>query len=373
MDEGPNGIRLGSVRYPCDAVRRQQRCEQVPDFCISFLPPLEGVLIAHSHARFLYPLGSIDGDSAFAEVPVRFTGIVWRPEIGMKLQGTITLCSPSHVSLLLYDTFNAAISAPHIPASMWEFVYYSDVGEVQRVDAKDRSVGFWRNKESGERLGGKNHTLQFSVISMTVANQMLSLHGSLLQDPFSVPPPRPGTLSFDQAMGTMEPMDEETSEEVPMPRRVRWEDSDEEDEQKDDQQQDNNLVEGVVENETDPEHGNNQMNGENNQRSMENEVSQEQEPLATGSLEGDESTSKIKKKDRKKEKEKETISAKEMKEEKKKDKKAKKKDQSEHGAKDASPEPKKTKGSKEKSRKHKHHDAEKESEPASSKRSRRDA
>ena len=370
MDEGPNGIRLGSVRYPCDAVRRQQRCEQVPDVCISFLPPLEGVLIAHSHARFLYPLGSIDGDSAFAEVPVRFTGIVWRPEIGMKLQGTITLCSPSHVSLLLYDTFNAAISAPHIPASMWEFVYYSDVGEVQRVDAKDRSVGFWRNKESGERLGGKNHTLQFSVISMTVANQMLSLHGSLLQDPFSVPPPRPGTLSFDQAMGTMEPMDEETNEEAPMPRRVRWEDSDEEDEQKDDQQQDNNSVEGVEEDETDPKDGNNEMNGENEQSSMENEASQE--PLATRSLEDDESASKIKKKDRKKEQEKETISAKEMKEEKKKDKKAKKKDRSEHGAKDASPEPKKAKGSKEKSRKHKHHDAEKESESTSSKRSRRD-
>lgn len=58
---------------------------------------------------------------------------------------------------------------------------------------------------------------------------MLSLHGSLLSDPFSVPPPQPGTMSFDQAIGSTEPMEEEKTEETaPKPRRVRWEDSDEE-------------------------------------------------------------------------------------------------------------------------------------------------
>lgn len=203
--------------------------EQLDTLVMRFVPQLEGVLLAHADAKLLSKLGSIDGDSAFAEVPVRFTCFVWRPEVGMSVKGTITLSSPSHVSLLLYDTFNAAVSAPHIPADAWEFVHYSDVGESQRQDAKDRSVGFWQNKETGQRLGGQDNTLTFCVISMTVANQMLSLHGSLLSDPFSVPPPQPGTMSFDQAIGSTEPMEEEKTEETaPKPRRVRWEDSDEE-------------------------------------------------------------------------------------------------------------------------------------------------
>ena len=174
--------------------------EQLDTLVMRFVPQLEGVLLAHADAKLLSKLGSIDGDSAFAEVPVRFTCFVWRPEVGMSVKGTITLSSPSHVSLLLYDTFNAAVSAPHIPADAWEFVHYSDVGESQRQDAKDRSVGFWQNKETGQRLGGQDNTLTFCVISMTVANQMLSLHGSLLSDPFSVPPPQPGTMSFDLSL-----------------------------------------------------------------------------------------------------------------------------------------------------------------------------
>lgn len=204
--------------------------EQLDTLVMRFIPQLEGVLLAHSDAKLLSRIGAIDGDSAFAEVPVRFTCFVWRPEIGMLVKGTITLSSPSHVSLLLYDTFNAAISAPHIPMDTWEFMHYSDVGESKRQDAKDRSVGFWKNKETGQRLGGQEHTLTFCVISMTVANQMLSLHGSLLNDPFSVPPPQPGTMSFDRAIGSTEPMEEEdeTEEAAPKPRRVRWEDSDEE-------------------------------------------------------------------------------------------------------------------------------------------------
>lgn len=206
--------------------------EQLDTLVMRYVPQLKGVLLTHSNVKFLGQMGHIDGDSAFFVAPTSFSSLVWRPQIGMVLRGTITLSSPSHVSLLLYDTFNAAISAPHLPASDWEFVSYTDVGEAQRRDAKDRSVGLWRHKQSGERLGGDDGSLAFTVISMTVANQMLSLHGSLLAEPFSVPPPRPGSLSFDQALGVLEEektdKDEEEEASVQQPRRVRWEDSDEE-------------------------------------------------------------------------------------------------------------------------------------------------
>lgn len=204
--------------------------EQLDTLVMRYIPQLEGVLITHSNAKFLRTVGDIDGDAAVAEAPVSFTALVWRPEIGMALEGMMTLSLPSHVSLLLYDTFNAAISAAHLPASEWEFVHYSDAGESHRRSLTDRSIGFWRHKATRERLGGNDGRLTFSVISMTVAHQMLSLHGSLLADPFSVPPPRPGSLTFEQSLSAAEPMEEEPEEEtVPAPRRVRWEDdSDEE-------------------------------------------------------------------------------------------------------------------------------------------------
>ncbi|WFD26716.1 hypothetical protein MNAN1_001701 [Malassezia nana] len=203
--------------------------EQLDTLVMRYIPQLEGVLIAHSHVKFLRALGDIDGNSASAEAPVKFTALVWRPEIGMALEGTINLSLPSHVSLLLYGTFNAAISSAHLPASEWEFVHYSDAGEGQQRSFTDRSIGFWRHKTTRQRLGNDDGRLTFSVISMTVAHQMLSLHGSLLEDPFSVPPPRPGSLSFEQSLSTTEPMEEVQEEPVPAPRRVRWEDdSDEE-------------------------------------------------------------------------------------------------------------------------------------------------
>ena len=204
--------------------------EQLDTLVMRYIPQLEGVLVTHSNAKFLRALGDIDGDAAFAAAPVSFTALVWRPEIGMALQGTMSLSLPSHVSLLLYDTFNAAISAAHLPASEWEFVHYSDAGESHRRSLTDRSIGFWRHKVTRERLGGDDGRLTFSVISMTVAHQMLSLHGSLLDDPFSVPPPRPGSLSFEQSLSATEPMDEQPEEvSVPAPRRVRWEDDSDED------------------------------------------------------------------------------------------------------------------------------------------------
>ncbi|WFD34427.1 hypothetical protein MCUN1_001268 [Malassezia cuniculi] len=208
---------------------RESLLEQLDALVMRYLPPLRGVLVAHENQRYAKALGLIDADAAFAEAPAVFTAIVWRPQLGMRLQGTVTLSSPSHVSLLLHGTFNAAISASHL-SSEWEFCHYED----EERDVSERSVGYWRHRRSHERLGGEAQTLEFTVISMTVANHMLSLHGSLLADPFSVPPPRPGSLEFELAVPESEEAEEaeveaEIDGDTPhAPRRVRWDDSDSE-------------------------------------------------------------------------------------------------------------------------------------------------
>lgn len=132
-------------------------------------------------------------------------------------EGTITLSTPSHVSLLIHGTFNASISAEHLPGSTsfgtassgassstadWVFVEDEDaaaedearlrsleaekpaadeqmkeeaeVEEAMEVDEEDaekqpqveieRSLGYWKKRSTGERLGGKDGRVSFVVI-----------------------------------------------------------------------------------------------------------------------------------------------------------------------------------------------------------------
>ncbi|EST06063.1 RNA polymerase Rpb7, N-terminal [Kalmanozyma brasiliensis GHG001] len=192
-----------------------------------YVPQLSGVLITHSPTRFLQDTAVFSADSAFATAQVGFECTVWRPKIGQMLEGTICLSSPSHVSLLLYGLFNASIPASHLPEEEWEFVL-NDPDAVHT----DHGLGHWRNRATGDRLGGEKGKLEFTVISLTIANHMLSLHGSLLDDPFKGPPPTldrsylKKSLLPTQALGLGSAAAARESPAATPPRRVRWQDED---------------------------------------------------------------------------------------------------------------------------------------------------
>jgi DNA-directed RNA polymerase I subunit RPA43-like protein len=95
------------------------------------------------------------------------------------LAGRVTLCSPDHVSLLVHRTFNVSIPRHHIPTDQWEFEYgpaendpeFGNVdddldddatADVQGDDAHQR--GRWVHKITGDRLGGKERRLHFTVV-----------------------------------------------------------------------------------------------------------------------------------------------------------------------------------------------------------------
>ncbi|SNX82749.1 related to Rpa43 - 43 kD subunit of DNA-directed RNA polymerase I [Melanopsichium pennsylvanicum] len=225
-----------------------------------YVPQLSGVLITHSPTRFLQDTALFSADSAFATASVGFECVVWRPIIGQVLEGTICLSSPSHVSLLLYGLFNASIPASHLPEEEWEFVL-NDESEI--IASTDHGLGHWKNKADGTKLGGSTGKLSFTVISLTIANHMLSLHGSLLPEPFKGPPPTLdrsylkksllpsqalglGTAGSKQQRSRFTPSSavatggdmigggsevgsetEAVATPPPAPRRVRWQDEDE--------------------------------------------------------------------------------------------------------------------------------------------------
>ncbi|KAG2135512.1 hypothetical protein DEU56DRAFT_394789 [Suillus clintonianus] len=185
--------------------------EMLDSMIMRYIPSLCGVLLAHSNLHFLSPTASINADCPFSICNVAFDATVWSPSIAMKLIGKIILYSPDHVSLLLHRTFNVSIPRHHIPQDVWEFEYgpaendpeYGEGAVGSSVDkegdaemtqsngekAEGESVpeanGQWIHRLTGTKLGGTDGYLEFTVIGKTVANEMLSLQGSIQPDPFS--------------------------------------------------------------------------------------------------------------------------------------------------------------------------------------------
>ncbi|PWN95936.1 hypothetical protein FA09DRAFT_322091 [Tilletiopsis washingtonensis] len=269
-------VRYASMQMaiaPALSERPAQAVQEAFDsMLMRYVPPLGGVLVAHDEAMFLSSTARFDGDGAYAVAPAAIKCLVWAPTVGMRVEGTITLSTPSHVSLLLHGTFNASISAAHMPsaqaahepsssfqrpnagAAEWEFVEdeeaaaedaarrrvleggsaseqssvkeeAADADEEEEEDKADaepeskadveRSEGYWKRKSDGQRLGGADGRVAFTIIGMTIANHQLSLHGSLLPAPFSVPLSVPLPA---KAAAVVHPVPSGEA------RRVRWQD-----------------------------------------------------------------------------------------------------------------------------------------------------
>jgi len=157
-------------------------------------------VLAHDSLRFLDTTAAIKADCPFANCSVAFDATVWSPQVGMKLAGKVNLCSPDHISLLVHRTFNVSIPRHHIPVDEWEFEYGPvendpEFGAIDDAEAPAEgssgaeivaeSGGRWIHKVTGTKLGGDKGDLEFTVVGLTVANQMLSLVGSVQPDPFS--------------------------------------------------------------------------------------------------------------------------------------------------------------------------------------------
>ncbi|KDQ55861.1 hypothetical protein JAAARDRAFT_133675 [Jaapia argillacea MUCL 33604] len=203
--------------------------EMLDSMIMRYIPSLQGVVLAHSNLQFLEANATIKGDCPFAISRIAFDATVWSPYVGQKLTGRVNLCSPDHVSLLIHRTFNVSIPRHHIPTDHWEFEYGPaendpefgphavPEGEDQNMsDAHDDPPnehemdggGRWVHKITGDKMGGVLGDLEFTVIGLTVANQMLSLLGSIQPDPFS-------PLHVPENIQTSQPSREASSEPVP--------------------------------------------------------------------------------------------------------------------------------------------------------------
>lgn len=130
-------------------------------------------------------------DSPFAFLWISVDLLVWKPVVGDVVEGWINLQSPSHIGLLIHDTFNATIKRDVIPAE-WTFVPNQEDqnGETGNTPAEDeegstvaqaidqfpKSLGYWVD-ENGKKIDGK---LKFTVRHFNVSGRTVSVQGTLL-------------------------------------------------------------------------------------------------------------------------------------------------------------------------------------------------
>jgi hypothetical protein len=88
------------------------------------------------------------------------------------LDGTHSLSSPSHISLLFSKTFNISIPLQHIPTDTLEFEHTApeddaDLDSEDELDLNDTGVdevGRWKRKSDGKLLGEGGKGVKFTVI-----------------------------------------------------------------------------------------------------------------------------------------------------------------------------------------------------------------
>ncbi|CDZ96800.1 DNA-dependent RNA polymerase I [Phaffia rhodozyma] len=196
--------------------------EMLDSLVMKYVPKLQGVLLSHSNLQFMSPVSNVLNDCPFAISDVQFGAIIWAPKTGQTLEGTHSISSPSHISLLIHKTFNVSIPMHHIPSDEYYFdpsladtpptpepePILEETDETMAEGEQDGqtqveedvaqakgkakeviqfSTGRWRSRVTGKILGEDDEKVKFTVIDLNVSSQILSLTGSLLPEPFSIP------------------------------------------------------------------------------------------------------------------------------------------------------------------------------------------
>ncbi|KAJ1646236.1 hypothetical protein LPJ64_002255 [Coemansia asiatica] len=199
--------------------------ETLNNMLLRFVPQIRGVVLSYSKVKVLTDSALISNDSPYGQLEISARLMLWRPISGMTLEGVINVQSPDHIGMLLWDTFNASIPASFIPKDKYEWRPFSDeeiASRVVPISQKDESEETTDNDDnnsidqaiskegseysdaeqsdaaavpldiSGNKYGsgewvfkgtsqsiGANGALEFVVVDVIRANEVLSVTGAL--------------------------------------------------------------------------------------------------------------------------------------------------------------------------------------------------
>uniref|UniRef100_F1SC14 DNA-directed RNA polymerase subunit n=2 Tax=Sus scrofa TaxID=9823 RepID=F1SC14_PIG len=134
--------------------------EQLDAELLRYSESLLGVPIAYDNIKVVGELGDIYDDQGHIHLNIEADFVIFCPEPGQKLMGTINKVSSSHIGCLVHGCFNASIPKPEqMPAEQWQTLEIN-VGdelefEVFRLDSDAAGVFCIRGKVNVSSLQTK--------------------------------------------------------------------------------------------------------------------------------------------------------------------------------------------------------------------------
>ncbi|XP_036720002.1 DNA-directed RNA polymerase I subunit RPA43 [Balaenoptera musculus] len=125
--------------------------EQLDAELLRYSESLLGVPIAYDNIKVVGELGDIYDDQGHIHLNIEADFVIFCPEPGQKLRGTVNKVSSSHIGCLVHGCFNASIPKPEqMPAEQWQTLEIN-VGdelefEVFRLDSDAAGVFCIRGK-----------------------------------------------------------------------------------------------------------------------------------------------------------------------------------------------------------------------------------
>ncbi|EWC45811.1 hypothetical protein DRE_05148 [Drechslerella stenobrocha 248] len=141
---------------------------------------LAGVVLLHRDLQFHSSAAEICGESPFAFAWCRVEVLLFRPAVGMLLEGYVNDVSPSHVGMLYGNVFSVAVKAGGIPGGwQWSPNVNAHVGRKGADEGEggvvvDSVMGRWIDAD-GEEVAGLQ---RFVVTAVKAEGGLLSLEGS---------------------------------------------------------------------------------------------------------------------------------------------------------------------------------------------------
>ncbi|XP_036617938.1 DNA-directed RNA polymerase I subunit RPA43 [Trichosurus vulpecula] len=125
--------------------------EQLDGELLRYSESLRGVPVAYDNLKIVGELGDIYDDQGHVHLDVEADFVLFCPEKGQKLVGTVNKVAPSHLGCLVHGCFNASIPKPeHMPMEQWQSLHFH-LGdklefEVSRLDSDAAGVFCIRGK-----------------------------------------------------------------------------------------------------------------------------------------------------------------------------------------------------------------------------------
>lgn len=182
------------------------KVQHLDPMLMTYSPIARGVVIAYADLHLSNKnideesdeqngVAKIANSSPFSFLWVLISLLIWKPQIGDVMEGYIYMQTPSHIGLLVHDTFNASIKKFNIPDG-WSFIPNQEDEYMEDNDGHSRfkSFGYWMDN-TGARVEGR---LRFTVKSIHTTGKVVSLEGTLL-NPYSEKDAQPVTLPPEES------------------------------------------------------------------------------------------------------------------------------------------------------------------------------